>query len=126
MSEERYQKGLAVKRSLFGEGKEHPLPPGHLAEELLRLTDEALFGGIYARPGLSLQSRSMITLAALTVLGKPNQVRRHVQGALHIGISPEEIKEILMQMAFYGGIPCALEALRTAQEEIAAWQKQGC
>ncbi len=122
MAEERYQQGLAVKRALFGEGKESPVPPGHLAEDLLRLTDELVFGGIYTRPGLPLKIRSMITVAALCVLGKDDYLRRHLQGALHIGVTPEEIKEILMQMAFYGGVPCALRGLRIAQEEIAAWQ----
>ena len=122
MSEERYQEGLAVKRRLFGEGKEQPLPPGHLASDLLRLTDEMVFGAVYTRPGLDLKTRSMLTLAALTVLGRDDYLRRHLQGALHVGVTPAEIKEILMQMAFYGGIPCALKGLRIAQEEIAAWQ----
>jgi 4-carboxymuconolactone decarboxylase len=121
MSEERYQQGLAVKRRLFGDGKEHPLPPGHLASELLRLTDELVFGGIYTRPGLDLKTRSMLNVAALTVLGRDDYLRRHLQGALHVGVTPDEIKEIMMQMAFYGGVPCALEGLRIAQEEIAAW-----
>jgi alkylhydroperoxidase/carboxymuconolactone decarboxylase family protein YurZ len=59
----------------------------------------------------------MLTVAALTVLGRDDYLRRHLQGALHVGVTPEQIKEILMQMAFYGG-------LRVAQEEIIAWQKQ--
>ncbi len=125
MSEEQYRDGLEVKRRLFGAGKEHPVPPGHVAEELLRITDETVFGGIYTRPGLDLKTRSMITLAALTVLGRDDYLRRHLQGALHIGITATEIKEILMQMAFYGGIPCALKGLRIAEEEIKAHAKRG-
>ena len=118
--ERTYQEGLAVKRRLFGPGKERPLPPGHLADDLLRLSDELVYGRVYTRPGLDLKTRSMLTVAALTVLGRDEELRRHLQGALHVGISPEEIKEILMQMAFYGGIPFALRALRIAHEEIAA------
>lgn len=96
------------------------MPPGHLAEDLLKLTAEMVFGAIYTRPGLSLKTRSMIMVAALCVLGKDDYLRRHLQGALHVGVTPEEIKEILMQMAVYGGVPCALKGLRIAQEEIAA------
>jgi 4-carboxymuconolactone decarboxylase len=120
MSEDRYQIGLEVKRRLFGAGKEHPVPKGHVAEDLLRYTDEWVFGHVYTRPGLDLKTRSMLTVAALTVLGKDDYLRRHIQGALHVGVTPLEIKEILMQMAFYGGIPCALKGLRIAQEEFAA------
>ena len=64
----------------------------------------------------------MLTVAALTVLGRDDYLRRHLQGALHVGVTPAEIKEILMQMAFYGGMPVALKALRIAQEEITAWE----
>ena len=120
MSDDRYQVGLGIKRRLFGEGKEHPVPAGHLAEELLRYTDEWVFGHVYTRPGLDLKTRSMLTVAALAVLGKDDYLRRHIQGALHVGVTPEELKEILMQMAFYGGIPCALKGLRIAHEEITA------
>jgi 4-carboxymuconolactone decarboxylase len=123
--EATYREGLAVKRRLFGPGREHLLPPGHLAEDLLRLSDEVVFGRVYTRPGLDLRTRSMLTVAALTVLGRDDYLRRHLQGALHVGVSPEEIKEVLMQMAFYGGIPCALWGLRIAHEEIAAWRQAG-
>jgi 4-carboxymuconolactone decarboxylase len=125
MSDDAYRDGLEVKRRLFGAGKEHPLPAGHLADDLLRLSDELVFGRVYTRPGLDLRTRSMLTVAALTVLGREDYLRRHLQGALHVGVTPLEIKEILMQMAFYGGIPCALKALRLAQEEIAAWERAG-
>lgn len=121
--DETYRDGLAVKRRLFGAGREHPLPPGHLADDLLRLSDELVYGRVYTRPGLDLKTRSMLTLAALTVLGQDDYLRRHLQGALHVGVTPLEIKEILMQMAFYGGMPCALKGLRIAQEEITTWER---
>jgi 4-carboxymuconolactone decarboxylase len=122
MSEDTYRQGLDVKRRLFGAGKERPVAHGSLADDLLRLSDEVVFGRVYTRPGLDLKTRSMLTVAALTVLGRDDYLRRHLQGALHVGVAPVEIKEILMQMAFYGGMPVALKALRIAQEEIAAWE----
>jgi 4-carboxymuconolactone decarboxylase len=125
MSEDAYRQGLEVKRRLFGAGKERPVSHGTLADDLLRLSDELVFGRVYTRPGLDLRTRSMLTVAALTVLGRDDYLRRHLQGALHVGVTPAELKEILMQMAFYGGMPVALRALRIAQEEIAAWEAAG-
>ena len=122
MSEQAYRDGLEVKRRLFGAGKERPVSHGNLADDLLRLSDELVFGRVYTRPGLDLKTRSMLTVAALTVLGRDDYLRRHLQGALHVGVTPPEIKEIVMQMASYGGIPVALKALRIAQEEITAWE----
>jgi 4-carboxymuconolactone decarboxylase len=123
MSEQAYRDGLEVKRRLFGAGKERPVAHGSLADDLLRLSDELVFGRVYTRPGLDLKTRSMLTVAALTVLGRDDYLRRHLQGALHVGVTPAEIKEILMQMAFYGGMPVALKALRIAEEEIATWER---
>lgn len=122
LSEETYRQGLEMKRRLFGAGKERPVSHGHLADDLLRLSDELVFGRVYTRPGLDLKTRSMLTVAALTVLGRDDYLRRHLQGALHVGVTPAEIKEILMQMAFYGGMPVALKALRVAEEEVTAWE----
>jgi 4-carboxymuconolactone decarboxylase len=123
MSEQGYRDGLEVKWRLFGAGKERPVSHGSLADDLLRISDEVVYGRIYTRPGLDLKTRSMLTVAALTVLGRDDYLRRHVQGALHVGVTPAELKEILMQMGFYGGMPVALKALRIAEEEIAAWEK---
>jgi 4-carboxymuconolactone decarboxylase len=125
MSDEAYRDGLEMKRRLFGAGKERPVSHGSLADDLLRISDEVVYGRVYTRPGLDLKTRSMLTVAALTVLGRDDYLRRHLQGALHVGVTPVELKEILMQMGFYGGMPVALKALRIAQEEIAAWEATG-
>ncbi|HEY7602550.1 MAG TPA: carboxymuconolactone decarboxylase family protein [Methylomirabilota bacterium] len=125
MSDEAYRDGLEMKRRLFGAGKERPVSHGSLADDLLRISDEVVYGRVYTRPGLDLKTRSMLTVAALTVLGRDDYLRRHLQGALHVGVTPVELKEILMQMGFYGGMPVALKALRIAQEEIAAWEAAG-
>jgi 4-carboxymuconolactone decarboxylase len=122
MSDEAYRDGLEMKRRLFGAGKERPVSHGSLADDLLRISDEVVYGRVYTRPGLDLKTRSMLTVAALTVLGRDDYLRRHLQGALHVGVTPVELKEILMQMGFYDGMPVALKALRIAQEEIAAWE----
>lgn len=116
-SEERYRKGMEKRRELWG-----PVPvrsrgaADDLAPDFGRMVDEYLFGGIWGRPGLDIKSRSMCTMAMLTVLGKEPQLRHHVKGALNIGMTKEQIVEVLLHAAFYGGLPAALNALNVAKE----------
>jgi 4-carboxymuconolactone decarboxylase len=76
----------------------------------------AVMGDVWSRPGLDMKSRSMITVAALTALHRPEELRAHLHGALNLGISRQQICEIIMHMAIYGGFPVALEGLRIACE----------
>ena len=98
----------------------NPGPPPAMAElapEVMELVDSVLYGEIYNRPAVNLQTRSLCTIAALTVLGhSPELIRRHIQGALHIGVTQEQITEIISQMVFYGGMPAAINAFRVAKE----------
>ncbi|SVA95828.1 uncharacterized protein METZ01_LOCUS148682 [marine metagenome] len=98
----------------------NPGPPPAMAElapEVMQLVDETIYGEIYNRPAVNLQTRSLCTIAALTVLGNsPELLARHIQGALHVGVTREQISEILSQMVFYGGMPAAVNAFRVAKE----------
>ena len=74
------------------------------------------FGDIYARPGLDLKSRQFATIAALTVLSTaPRELQIHIRGALNVGATRQEIIEVIMQMAVYGGFPAAIAGLKAAQ-----------
>lgn len=75
---------------------------------------EAAWGAIWGRDGLDAKSRSMITVAMLTALGRQNELAVHVRGALNNGVSARELQEILLQSAVYAGAPAALEGFRTA------------
>ena len=98
----------------------NPVPPAAMAElapEVMRLVDSVIYGEIYNRPAVDLKTRSLCTIAALVVLGhSPMMIKRHISGALHIGITQEEISEIIAQMVFYGGMPAAVNAFRMAKE----------
>ena len=87
----------------------NPGPPPAMAElapEVMQLVDETIYGEIYNRPAVNLQTRSLCTIAALTVLGhSPDLLARHIQGALHVGVTREQISELISQMVFYGGMP---------------------
>jgi 4-carboxymuconolactone decarboxylase len=76
------------------------------------------WGGVWTRPGLDRRSRSMITLAALTSLGRENEIELHVRAALRNGLTPEEIGEVLLHTAVYAGVPAANAAFAIAQRVI--------
>ena len=90
--------------------------PGMMNEDFMQITVENLFGDIWTRPGLELKERSLITMAALTVLGKEPELKTHMRGALNIGISREKITEIMIHLAHYGGWPVGVNGLRIAKE----------
>jgi 4-carboxymuconolactone decarboxylase len=76
------------------------------------------FGEVWGREELSRAQRSMLTLALLVALGKPNQLRVHVKGAIANGVTKEQIREVLMHSAIYCGIPAAVEGFRNAAEVL--------
>ena len=120
------QEGEAQARRLFGDERYQrsrvDAPPGH-RRDLLALADEVVFGKVYARPGLSLETRALCTISALTVLGHPDQLRVHVSAALRLGIDEGTIAEVMTQMAMYGGFPAALNAARILDEAAAELDK---
>jgi 4-carboxymuconolactone decarboxylase len=116
-----FEAGMAVRRAMFGTAGAEARLAG--ATDFNRPFEELVtrycFGDIWARPGLDRKTRSLITLAALTALTKPNQIKVHVQGALANGATVEEIREVLMHTAIYAGIPAGVEAFNAAAEVLA-------
>ena len=111
--EERFQQGMGI-RAKFGGGTpvESTVPDSRdLAPDLHRIAGEALFGSVWTRAGLTLEQREMITLSVLTVLERDIQLKRHVSNALNLGLSPNQIVELLIHMAFYRGVPATYNAL---------------
>ena len=85
--------------------------------DFARYLVEYPFGDIYARPGLGLREREIATVAALCALGNAApQLRVHVHAALHVGCTPAEIVEVVMQMSVYAGFPAALNGLAAVRE----------
>ncbi len=92
-----------------------------IAPDFAELLFEFPFGDIYAREALSLRDREIATVAALAAMGTaPKQLGVHVHGALNVGVTRDEIVEVMMQMAVYAGFPAALNALSVAKEVFAA------
>ena len=116
--EERYERGRAIKALMAGDNPNHFTLPGidQLAPDLKRIIDEALFGSIWARPGLDIKYRCICTLSALMALGYLSLLRRHIERALNVGLAPAQIVEVFIQLTFYVGVPAVEAALRMAKE----------
>jgi 4-carboxymuconolactone decarboxylase len=89
---------------------------GDIAPKLAELTDNVLFGDVWARPGLSRRDRSLVTVSALIALNRPDQLRSHIALARQNGVQEEEIVEAITQLAFYAGWPNAITAVSVARE----------
>jgi 4-carboxymuconolactone decarboxylase len=76
------------------------------------------WGAIWGREGLARRDRSLINLAMLAALGKTEELKLHVRGALNNGLSPDDIKEVLLQVAVYAGIPAGLSAFKAAHQVL--------
>ena len=121
MSDDSAKKGMEVRTKLFGEKAAQD------GDKFLRSFDEGfatflneqLFGTIWCRPGLPIKLRSLLTMTALMALGRGPELRLHMRGALNLGISPEEIKELIVHVSQYSGVPTAIEAIRAFNEVTA-------
>ena len=122
MSSERYTTGQEMLQRVDGKGGDAVVNSlKDIAPDFARYLIEFPFGDIYARPGLDLRSREIATIAALTALGNAApQLKVHIAAGLNVGLTQEEITEVIMQMAVYAGFPTALNGLFAAKDVFAA------
>ncbi|ROU13346.1 carboxymuconolactone decarboxylase family protein [Kluyvera ascorbata] len=122
MNSERYITGQKMLQQVDGKGGNAVVDSlKDIAPDFARYLLEFPFGDIYARPGLDLRSREIATVAALTAMGNAApQLKVHIAAALHVGLTQDEIIEVIMQMAVYAGFPAALNGLFAAKEVFAA------
>jgi 4-carboxymuconolactone decarboxylase len=120
-AESRYERGLRLLAEVDGHAGEHVVASlRDLAPDVGRYLIEFAFGDVYARPGLDLRMRELVTVAACTALGTAGpQLRLHLQGFLNVGGTREQIVELMTQMAVYAGFPAALNGLAAAREVLA-------
>ena len=117
-----HEQGLKVRREVMGDAfVDRALGNAtDFTQPLQDFVNQHAWGGVWTREGLDRKTRSMITLAALTALTKPNQLKVHIAGALTNGVSVEEIREIIMHTSIYSGIPTGVEAMAAAKEVLGA------
>jgi len=111
-------RGREIQRQLWGErvaGADQTAEPfAAVAPDFFPLVREFCFGMFWSRPGLAVRDRSLITVVMLAALGRQEELRGHLAGALNVGLTKEELVEALMQVAVYAGVPAAVNALTTA------------
>ncbi len=127
ISDDQYRRGLAQLEKMGGGSVQAMLgKTQEISPDLAKITVEFPYGEILSRKGLDLRSRQIATVAALTALGTaPVQLRAHIDMALAVGCSEEEIKEVIIQMAVYAGFPAALNGMAAAQEVFSARERKG-
>lgn len=122
MDEERYRRGYDRLAETDPEAPERLIASlKDIDPELARYIIEYAFGELYSRPGLDLRSREIATIAALTALGTAQpQLMTHINAGLNVGLSRQEIIEIIVQMSAYAGFPATLNAISLAAQVFAA------
>ena len=122
MADERFQRGWDTVNRINPEGAQRQWDSlSAIAPDFARYIVESAYCDMLSRPGLALRDREIATLAALATLGNaPAQLKAHVEGALNVGVTRDEIVEVLMQIAVYAGAPAAINAMQIAGEVFAA------
>lgn len=127
MQSKRYREGIATRRSVLGDA--------HVEQASRNMTDldrpfqelitEAAWGHVWSRPNLTKRERSLITLALLAGLGCEDELALHIRATANTGASQEDVREMLMHVAIYAGIPAANTAFRIVKEVFAQMKKEG-
>jgi 4-carboxymuconolactone decarboxylase len=117
---ERTRRGMTVRREVLGD--EHVdravAATTSFTEPFQDLITRYAWGEIWSRPGLSRAERSLVTLSVLAALHHDNELAMHVKAALRNGLQPEQISEVLLQVALYAGVPAGNRAFAVAQRAL--------
>src|ERR1044071_7246411 len=126
MDQKMWDKGLSIRKAVLGEA--------YVANAMKNvdafnapfqdLLNEYCWGTVWGREELPRKTRSMLNIAMISILNRPHELRAHLKGALTNGVTREEIREILMQVAIYGGMPAAVDSFRIAREVFAEIDKR--
>ena len=115
---DRFEQGWETVGKINAEGAQRQWDSlSAISPDFARWIVESAYCDVLSRPALSLRDREIATLASLATLGNaPTQLKAHIEGALNVGVTRDEIVEVLMQMAIYAGVPAAINAMQLAGE----------
>jgi 4-carboxymuconolactone decarboxylase len=121
MDNQLFDRGMATRRSVLGDAHVDAATARKTTfdDDFQSFITEGAWGSVWSRPGLSKRERSMLTIALLAALGHDEEVAMHVRATVNTGCSPDDIKEALLHVAVYAGVPAANRAFKIAREELA-------
>lgn len=124
---ERYDKGMTVRRAVLSDAHvERTLKRKNaFNSEFQELITRYCWGEIWTRPGLPRHTRSLLNIAMMVALNRPDEFKLHVRGSFNNGVTKDDIKEVLLQCAIYCGVPAANSAFHMAEEVFAQMEKEG-
>jgi 4-carboxymuconolactone decarboxylase len=116
-----YEKGLAIRKAVLGAEYVDKAIAGadDFTRPIQELVTKYCWGEVWGRETLSRRDRSLLNIAMISALNRPHELKLHVKGALTNGVSRDEIREVLMQVAIYCGVPAAVDSTRIAKEAFA-------
>jgi 4-carboxymuconolactone decarboxylase len=125
MDKTTHDKGLEIRKAVMGEAfvTNALKNVDDFNKPFQELVTEYCWGAIWGREELPRRTRSMLNLAMLSILNRPNELRAHLRGALTNGVTRSEIREVLMQVAIYAGVPAGVDSFRIAREVFAELDK---
>jgi 4-carboxymuconolactone decarboxylase len=129
MGQDRFDEGLRLRKQVLGADYVERSMAGadEFSRPMQELSTEYCWGYVWTRPGLALRDRSLINLGMISALNRPHELKLHVKAALNNGVTREEIREVLLQVAVYCGVPAGIDSVRIAREAFAEIEqaKQG-
>ncbi|MBL6750202.1 MAG: carboxymuconolactone decarboxylase family protein [Nevskia sp.] len=125
MNDELFERGLEIRKAVLGKDfvEKSIASADDFNMPMQRLTTEYCWGAVWGREELPRKTRSMLNLAMLAALNRPHELKMHVGGALRNGVTKAEIREVLLQVAIYCGIPAGVDAFRVAKEALAEFDR---
>jgi 4-carboxymuconolactone decarboxylase len=121
MATEKFDKGMKLRKQVLGaEYVERSMANAdEFSLPMQELSTEYCWGHVWTRPGLALRDRSLINIAMISALNRPHELKLHIKAALNNGVTREEIREVLLQVAVYCGVPAGIDSVRIAREALA-------
>jgi 4-carboxymuconolactone decarboxylase len=121
VSNEKFEKGLALRKQVLGaEYVEKSMASADsFSMPMQELSTEYCWGHVWTRPGLELRERSLINIAMISALNRPHELKLHVKAALNNGLTRDQIREVILQVAVYCGVPAGIDSTRIAREAFA-------